>query len=248
MDIDEYGFERSLYKKLVPHDCLGLTKIRVGQDTDGGYVIPAELLKTSRTFLVFGVNDEDSFEMDVYSRTQSKNIILCDPFVPYTRKNSPLTFYPIGLSGESLGCMRTLPDFFKEYSISKDHLFLKIDIEKGEYPSFQALTKHDFDGVDCLVIEIHGLLEKKYHTSAEKLFDLLNESFVLYHIHANNNGMYMTLDEILYPDVIECTYVSKAYLAKHAIQIQPLSHPLPDPTVDRQNIHVRLDYPLTWWL
>jgi hypothetical protein len=246
--MDRFSYEPSLYTKLVPYECLGLTKIRVGRDTDGGYVVPAELLQTSRSFLIFGVNDEDSFEMDVYSRTGSKNIILCDPFVSYTRKDSPLTFYPVGLSGESLGFMRTLPDFLKEYSISKDHLFLKIDIEKGEYPSFQDLTNHDLNGVDCLVIEIHGLLEKMYHTPAGKLLDLLNESFVLYHIHANNNGMYDIKENILYPDVVECTYVSKAYITANNIQTKPLSHALPDPAVDRQNIHVRVDYPLTWWL
>jgi hypothetical protein len=248
MNINDFSCELSLYRKLVPHECLGLTKVRIGRDTDGGYVIPAELLETSKYFLIFGVNDEDSFEMDVYSRTESKNIILCDPFVPYTRKDSPLTFYPVGLSGESLGFMRTLPDFLKEYSIPKDHLFLKIDIEKGEYPSFDTLTKYDFDGVDCLVIEIHSLLEKKYHTSAGKLLDLLNESFVLYHIHANNNAMYDIKNEMLYPDVIECTYISKAYLSANNIQSKPLLHALPDPAVDRQNIHVRSDYPLTWWL
>lgn len=248
MNATEYGCERSLYTKLVPHECLGLTKIRLGRDSDGGYVVPAELIDTSRSFVVFGVNNEDSFEMDLYSRTQSRNIILCDPFVPYTRKNSPLTFYPIGLSGESLGCMRTLPDFFKEVSISKDHIFLKIDIEKGEYPSFQSLTTNDFEGVDCLVIEIHGLLETKYHTPAEKLLDLLNESFVLYHIHANNNGIYKSIDKILYPDVIECTYISKNYLELNGILYKPLSHSLPDPTVDKQNTHIRKDYLLRWWL
>jgi hypothetical protein len=237
-----------IFQKLLPYECNGLTKVRLGRDKDGGYIIPQEVLSTSTSFLSFGINNEDSFEMDVYHRTESKNIILCDPFVKYTRKNSPLIFYSIGLYGRSHGYMRTLSDFLKEYSISKDHLFLKIDIEKGEYSAFCTISKEDLEGVDCLVLEIHSLLEKKYHIPAGNLLDLLNESFVLYHIHANNNGMYMTLDEIVYPDVVECTYVSKTYIAANNIQIQPLSNPLPDPLVDRQNTDHRDDYPLTWWL
>jgi hypothetical protein len=237
-----------IFQKLLPYECNGLTKVRLGRDKDGGYVIPQEVLSTSTSFLSFGINNEDSFEMDLYHRTESKNIILCDPFVKYTRKDSPLTFYPIGLYGKSHGYMRTLSDFLKEYSISKDHLFLKIDIEKGEYSAFRAISKEDLEGVDCLILEIHSLLEKNYHFQVIQLLNLLNEVFILYHLHANNNGRCIYQNNIFYPDVIECTYVSKAYIAANNIQIHPLSNPLPDPIVDRQNTDHRDDYPLSWWL
>ncbi len=186
--------------------------------------------------------------MDLYERNKSNKIIICDPFVKYTRKNSPLTFYPIGLSDKSQGNMRTLPDFLNQYSILKDHLFLKIDIEKGEYPAFRAVTKEDLEGVDCLVLEIHSLLEKKYHSQVIQLLNLLNEVFVLYHLHANNNGRCIDENNISYPDVVECTFVGKKYLELNNIEVSILSHSLPDLTIDIPNTKLRNDYILTWWL
>ena len=239
-----------VFSELVPYDIPQFTKKRLGKAGDGGYVLPMDILKEVEAVVVFGVNDEDSFEKDLANYIDPKKVpfYLCDPFVPYTADGkNDFTFCSLGLAGESKEKMITWPDFCKAKNLEGKKILLKVDIEGAEWESFANLQPSDFDNVLCLIIEFHRLIHLQEVPQQLKTFDLLNSSFVLNHCHANNNGYVYSNGSLFLPDVLECTYVHKHILEKCQVSIKKRTEIYPS-MLDQANIDVRPDYPIGWWL
>lgn len=236
-----------LFQLLLPQECPGLTKIRLGRDEDGGYIIPEEILQSTKTYVSFGVNNEDSFEMDVWKRTNSSAIFLCDPYIPYRRVGSPLKFIPIGLSYLLQGKLVPYPEFLKRFSIENAHIFLKVDIEYREYGAFECIGEEELKGIDCLVLELHGLLEQRMAPFIQTLLEKINKWFILFHLHGNTCGVYEVVAGKAYPNILECTFVNKLYLKEQGSIPEPLRTYLPC-SLDKPNTLARKDHELSWWL
>lgn len=240
----------TLFSKMIPHDIPQFTKKRLGKEQDGGYVIPMDVLKEIEAVVVFGICDEDSFEQDLAKHLDPKGVpfFLCDPFVGYTAAGkNEFTFQSIGLAGETKENMITLPDFLRRHGLEGKKIFLKIDIEGAEWDSFAKLQASDLENVMALVIEFHRLIHLQELDQQNKTFKLLNSMFILNHCHANNNGLVFRHGEVLFPDVLECTYVSKKWLEDQRIQTVPRREMFPS-ELDQPCIHVRPDYPIGWWI
>lgn len=239
-----------LFSKLIPYDVPEFTKKRLGKNGDGGYVVPMDVLKEVEAVVVFGINDEDSFEKDLANYVDPKKVpfYLCDPFVPYTAAGTnDFTFCSLGLAGETKGNMITLPDFLRRYSLEGKKILLKVDIEGAEWESFASLRPADLQNVVCFIVEFHRLIHLQELPLQNKTFDLLNSAFFLNHCHVNNNGLIFTFDQYLYPDVLECTYVNTSLIRKSNLSLERRTEMYPS-ILDQANIDVRPDYPIGWWL
>ena len=243
------------YEYLVPYDCDTLTKVRLGQDGDGGYLIPKEVIADTDILITFGVNDEDSFEQDFYKRRskeskRSKTIpfYLCDPFATYSKKNE-FMFLPLGLAKDTSGSMISFKDFLRVIRHTEETIFLKIDIEHAEWDAFETIMPDHLNKVHCLTIEFHGLLEhqdqwQKFNAVLEKI----NNLFHLYHIHGNNNGFAFIIgDKSHLPDVIECTYINRKWAEKNGHTFKRRTEPFPD-ALDQTNYAGKQDFILAWFL
>lgn len=239
-----------LFSKLIPYDVPEFTKKRLGKDGDGGYVIPMDVLKEVEAVVVFGINDEDSFEKDLANYVDPKKIpfFLCDPFVPYTQvgKND-FRFHSLGLAGETKDNMITWPDFLRRFSLEGKKILLKVDIEGAEWESFANLASSDFKNVVCLIVEFHRLIRLQDIPLQTKTYDILNSVFFLNHCHVNNNGLIFNFDSRLYPDVLECTFVNKNLIEKLKLRLKRRTEIYPS-LLDQANIDVRPDFPIGWWL
>jgi hypothetical protein len=238
----------TIFQALIPYDSPQLQKQRLGQKNDGGYVIPMNVVSDIEAVVVFGVNDDDSFEKDLANYLDPKKIpfYLCDPFVPYT-KTSEFHFESLGLAAETKDKMIAWRDVRKRFGLEGKKILLKIDIEGAEWESLANLVTSDLDGVVCLLIEFHHLIRLQDLDNQQKVLTLLNKIFTVVHLHANNCGYCFANEKILFPDVLECTYVSTNYLDSHGIQRSIRQIPYPS-EIDQPNTLERPEYPIFWWL
>lgn len=240
------------FSSLVPYDTIGLQKRRLGKPNDGGYVIPLEILTELDVVLVFGINDEDSFEKDLAKYVDPKKIpfLLCDPYVQYKEgeKNNFL-FFPIGLTGKSEGALKSWKEIQDLFRLKGKRIFLKIDIEGSEWEAFESVESSDLENVMCIVIEFHDLLQLKSFEQQKKVLSNLLKDFILIHLHSNNHGIYFKhpITGRYYPDVLECTYIRRDFLEKRGIDTKKRTTPFPS-ELDQPNTLEKPDIQIDWWV
>jgi hypothetical protein len=258
---------RPLFSYLIPYDTNQLSKERIGCNNDGGYVIPIEALQEIQAVVVFGVNNEDSFEQGLTKYLDPKKVpfFLCDPYVEYTKQNK-FSFLRLGLSDTTKEikvsrpifcnltkairyncCFTSWPIFKKKYKLENKTILLKMDIEGAEWESLACLVDSDLENIDCLIIEFHELNSTEKLAEKEKVLSLLQKYFTLVHCHQNNCGSYFVDGCYFYPDVLECTFVSKSFLEKYKINLVKRQTKYPS-EIDQPNSKEMNDFPIYWWV
>lgn len=187
-------------------------KLHIGSQTDGGYVI-ADLSDSYDCYISAGVSNEESFTRDIikkYGFTKD----MCYAFdgtiddypyeytreIQFTRKN-------IGAyESDKLTNLHNLVDKY-------NNIFLKMDIEGGEYDWIPTLSREQMNKFKQIAIEFHGINydggewcpNVTFNTKCDILAKLA-ETHYLIHAHGNNNRW----SRQYIPDVIELTYVRKS--------------------------------------
>lgn len=218
-------------------------KIRLGTQSDGGYVI-AELdggydgskAVTDRTrspvydcYISAGIADEESFSGDFIERYGMKKEH-CFAF------DGSIKDYPWQFTKEITYFKKNIGNYCDDSTTDLSFLidryndiFLKMDIESHEVP--WILSVDSFDKFKQIVIEFHGINDHSwnfnYHAKI-KCMRKLNKTHYLVHAHGNNYGGFK--EGI--PDAIELTYVNKkCFNEEPMLNISPL----PDPDLDFPN-------------
>lgn len=109
-------------------------------------------------------------------------------------------------------------------------IFLKMDIEGGEYPFLLNINVDKLKLFTQIVIEFHGINDNSWNCNYEdkiKCLEKLSNTHYLIHVHGNNYGGIMNN----IPNVIECTFINKNYY-KGNIELNKINLPI-----------VNLDYP-----
>jgi hypothetical protein len=215
-------------------------KIRLGNNFDGGYVIGNFNIEYD-CYISAGISDEESFTRDFLSRYNyitKENSYAFDK----TIKDYPWEYTKnIIWKKNNIGSVNNqdttnLEDLLNKY----DRIFLKMDIEGGEYDWILSLDEKKLRGIKQMVIEFHGINDNTWGCGKEdkmKCLQKLFNSHYIIHVHGNNHAK--TTNGI--PDVIEITYVSKDLLSR------PLSYnttPLPIKGIDYSNVPDGKDYDL----
>ena len=207
-------------------------KIRLGVDKDGGYVI-GDLEGDYDCYISAGVSDEESFSRDFinkYNTDKSVNFafdgtILFYPY-NYTKK---ITFIKKNIGVVNNNNETNLSFLTDTYN----NIFLKIDIEGGEYPWLFSLSEETLKKFKQIVIEFHGITDNEWNCNLSdkiKCLEKLSNTHYIVHAHGNNWGK--VFNNI--PDVIELTYINKNYFDS----VPELNtHQLPDPYIDFPNRH-----------
>ena len=209
-------------------------KKRLGNEMDGGYVIGL-LDGGYQCYISAGISNEESFSRDfihMYKMDQSNSFafdgtIESYPY-EYTRN---ISFVKKNISCLSDNEHTNLKELISKYN----DIFLKMDIEGGEYPWLMSLNSEELDRFKQIVIEFHGITGNgwncNYHTKMHCL-EKLKKTHYLIHAHGNNWGS--VVNGI--PDVIELTYVNKSYFDSHFMTTLLQNHlPLPDTQLDFPN-------------
>jgi hypothetical protein len=180
-------------------------KKRLGNKGDGGYVIAD--IGDYDCYISAGISDEESFSRDFIQQYHTKNNFGFD---------GTITTYPYEYTKEvefirkNIGSMNTdtttnLHDLMSTYK----SIFLKMDIEGGEYPWIDAMSLDHLNNIKQLVIEFHGVNDDTWGTSLSdkiRCFNKLATTHYIVHAHGNNCSGIQYI-----PEVLELTYVNKEY-------------------------------------
>jgi len=205
-------------------------KVRYGCNNDGGYVI-AELEGEYDCYISAGISNEESFSRDFINKYNMNeyNSFGFDGTInnyPYNYTNK-ISFIKKNINSFNDDNNSNLSFLMDKY----DNIFLKMDIEGGEYPWLLSIDESRLNKFKQIVIEFHGITQNGWnchYNDKVKCLEKLSKTHYIVHAHANNNA-HVTNN---IPDVIELTYINKNYF--HSIP-EFNTEPLPIVNLDFPN-------------
>jgi hypothetical protein len=172
-----------------PFHCESLA--RIGKDHDGGYLINSHDIDAARTLMSFGIGEDTSFEQmflnenHIHAEAYDASIEqLNDSRIKHYREHVKTN----NIDG-ILGKYRSI--------------FLKCDIDGGEYDILYDLLRHSSKFVGA-VIEFHGISNP--HNFDELTNFISKFRLRLVHAHVNNYSYIITGENSYLPDVLELTF------------------------------------------
>jgi len=219
-------------------------KIRIGRNSDGGYIVFNHNLENITHTLSYGISGDVSFEVGLTQYSKA-SIYMFDHTIdslPMTHSQFIFIREPGGLST----CIKHITDI----NVNKSNkLLLKMDIEGHEWDIFKNLPLELLSMFEQIIIEFHNLefLQNQHfdfinisQNDMTDIFNRINTTFYLGHIHGNNCGGMKDL-----PNTVECTYIRKDLLQSPP-SIETISYPILN--LDFANTSREEDYTLNWWL
>ena len=195
-----------LLKYLEVYDYPIEKKIRLGEKKDGGYVM-ADVNNKYDCYISAGVSTEESFTKDFINK-YNIDLFNCfafdgtiDKYPHHYTKN--ISFIKKNINSFNDDNNTNLYSLLDKYN----NIFLKMDIEGGEYPWLLSLNDSQLNKFKQIVIEVHNLNDKNESLNDKiNCFKKLTNNHYLIHVHANNHGN--CINNI--PDVLELTYIHKS--------------------------------------
>jgi hypothetical protein len=186
-------------------------KIRVGRECDGGYVI-ADAGEYDH-FVSAGVGDDVSFEHHLLANHPN---LRCDIF-DGTVSGVPATHDRMSFHRKNIGSGASdtnLHDLISAHS----NIFLKMDIEGGEYEFFRSMTDELMCNIKQIVLEVHDPKNKGWW-----LLEKIAKTHTLVHFHGNNHSEIDEVSGVIVPSVMECTYLRTDCIKdlKHTTEVLP---------------------------
>ena len=93
-----------------------------------------------------------------------------------------------------------------------EQVILKIDIEHDEWPVFEAAPLRVLTQFSQILAEFHGfnlVLDDTWYDRALSVLTKLQGAFEVIHVHGNNNRPWSIIGNVLFPQVLEVTYVNR---------------------------------------
>lgn len=124
-----------------------------------------------------------------------------------------IKFYSEGLGIQKKEKYDSFPNHLKRFGDQYKKIFLKIDIDGGEYEIFKdANFIASLKNVVQLAIEFHNVKERLFEL--ENIISSLNDKFDLIHIHGNNWGGIFEFESKQIPNVLELTFITNIFLSE----------------------------------
>ena len=224
-------------------------KIKLGnKNGDGGYVI-GDLKNQYDCYLSCGINNEESFTrdfLDKYNYIKKENSFGFDGTIKdypwqYTKK---INFIKKNIGSKNNDNLTNLNNYLSNYK----NIFIKMDIEGGEWEWLSTIDTNLLKNIKQLVIEFHGINDNTWgenYNNKIQCLKKLNQTHYQIHCHGNNCAGYKLDNKKKIPDVIEMTFIRKGYFITHNINVVPNKTKLPS-TLDFKNNKFKPDYDLNF--
>ncbi len=204
---------------LTPWDVIGSGKLRIGGESDGGYVL-LDRLRPEQPVLSYGVGPDSSFDLDLAKR--GHRVFMFDHTVHGPRGGVPqgCAFFREGVAAtpDPANRLDTVAAHLHRLGLERRRdVILKMDIEGGEWAIMAEMPDEAFDCFEQIVLEFHWLeaLECESFTARARAALLrLNARFTLCHVHANAWGELKMVAGVILPNVIEVTYVRSELVSR----------------------------------
>jgi hypothetical protein len=210
----------------------GIQKQRIGSKYDGGYVVCLDVYNDYDIIMSGGAGNNISFEKELIS-ILDQNCVIYDHTIDIQNiNNTKLVHSKTILSKNN--------QHFFDLINTHNNIFLKLDIEGGEYELLEYLTQQQVERFKQIVIEIHD-------PYLSIRFDLIKKLFIghkLIHLHANNCCGTVNVFGIDMPRIVELTLIRNDAIPEHKILTHNISN-LPT-NIDFPNLRLKPDIQLTY--
>lgn len=201
--------------------------VRMGPDSDGGYLVPDDLKGIKACFSP-GVSNVAGFEKDCANR--GMEVYMADKSInelPETHENFHFLKKFIGSTNDV--DFITLDSWVNQVLEDKTgDLLLQMDIEGFEYETIFSLSDQLLNRFRIIVVEFHWmhlLWSKPYFEVSSRAFRKLLQSHSVVHIHPNNLGKTVKRNNIEIPELIEITFLHNDRITSREYT-QTFPHPL----------------------
>lgn len=217
--------------------------VRIGGDSDGGYLVPDDLEGVDVCFSP-GVDRTAKFESELTAR--GIRCFLADYSVETAPTDNPLFFFEkkyLGTANDDVHM--TLDSWVARNAPGQGDLILQMDIEGCEYPVISTADVAILRRFRIIVVEFHDLYrlcDNEGFAAISATFAKILQEFDVVHIHPNNNCIKMNYGGFLIPSLLEFTFLRK----DRVLHREPAVH-FPH-VLDRQNIEGEdLHLPECWY-
>lgn len=210
---DFISYLRELNALLKIRKMKGEQLVRVGNAADGGYIMPKKCLASGENQIAysFGICDDVSWDMDMAEH--GYDVYMYDHTIPgLVSAHEKFHFFKKGIASDDKenDSLETLEYFLKQNGhAQKGHMILKMDVEGAEYGFVRMTNADTLSKFDCIVFEVHDLLDGNKAKEILEFFTKINTTHELVHVHANNYNDVLWIGNDAYANVLELTYVQK---------------------------------------
>jgi hypothetical protein len=195
-------------KLLKVYPSQSLKMVRLGSQTDGGYVVFDDF-DSNDIALSFGIGDNNSFDQSIGSLVSVVHMYdhtVPGPPIEFENGN----FHRFGISHIDRVQFLTVPAILADIPKEKE-LILKIDIEGAEWEIFRSLDRNQLSRFKQIVGEFHNIHNLVRNEKGQELvlsvLKCLTNSHTFVNLHPNNWGRADIIQGFLVPDVLEFTLV-----------------------------------------
>jgi hypothetical protein len=237
----------------------GFNLIRIGNEFDGGYLVPDDL-ENIIYCLSPGVGDSIDFESTLLSNYGIKSE-LADPTIdkidnlPIGIKHSQVGVGHCTEKGTLFNMKKKIREEFDLFSLEdfltrkipndSGDLILQMDIENSEYLTLLSTKPEVLSRFRIMIIEFHSIpdiFHKKYYSEVvEPLFSKLNEMFYVSHLHANNVAEPVKILNFCIPHSLEVTFHNRDRVIDSKVERYEDIHHILDSPSDPKKPEVYLD-------
>lgn len=216
---------KAFLRSLAPRHC-GSELVRIGPNEDGGYLLPDDLSGVSALFSP-GVSETLGFDLGIAER--GTDCFLADASVSAPNGLLPnMRFDQKFIGPYDEGDFMTMRSWIDDCAPGKDDLLLQMDIEGAEYDVLPTISDDTLRRFRIMLIEFHdfdGVFDPVKFDRFRKIFDRLNETHQICHLHANNTMGFVTVEGVTVPPVFEATYLRRDRITGE-LPLAQIPHPL----------------------
>jgi len=220
-------------KKLLPYK-INYDLIRLGEDNDGGYLVPDDMKGIVKNYSA-GVGNLSKFEKDLKER-----FLIDSNMLDYNDINKNILPSGSRFFKKKLGIVTNkeelnINDWLKN---ENGEVIFKMDIEGDEYLTLASLSEENLKKIRIFVIEIHDLRNLRNYSFFrifEKIISKLHDKFYFCHLHINNVSKVKNIGGYNVPDMIEITLIRKDRVKNFTSEFAKLPNKLDQKTVLNRN-------------
>jgi hypothetical protein len=214
--------------------------IRIGKDHDGGYIMLDRLSKEQIAYS-FGISDDVSWDMDMANR--GIDVYMYDHTInSLSEQHGKFHFQKIGISdkdSENVLSMETI--LAQNGHQNNNNLLLKMDVEGAEWAFLNSTSSDVLSQFAQMTFEFHSMTSMEMESIIISALEKLNKTHCPIWIHGNNAGIVNNAKNILFPSLLEVTYIRRT---DYNFEKSSISFPM---ELDMPNIDVRNDIYLGVW-
>jgi glycosyltransferase involved in cell wall biosynthesis len=200
-----------LIKIIRPWSMSDMLKVRIGNEYDGGYVLPAVALDCDGV-LSIGVGTDVSFDLQLAE--QGAHVLQFDHTVEHSpTAHANFRFHKLGWGSRSEGSYLSFADICAKLTpLAIKRPLFKFDIEGAEYDVFDTLDPKMLEQFEVIACEIHDLAKLAdpfFFDKARRVLEKLTAHHVPVHLHANNYAGVALVQGVPMPEVLELSFLRR---------------------------------------